>query len=233
MDFFLSQYSRRHFIQQLTVAGLSLPALAVFREEMLRFLESGGYAEELVRTPSQTEGPFYPDRLPLDTDNDLLIIGKSTTPADGIVTHLSGRILDLRGEPLKNVRVEIWQVDHHGVYLHSGSDGGEKRDKHFQGFGRFETASDGRYRFRTIKPVAYPGRTPHIHVKLWKGDRELLVTQLYIQGEPQNARDGVLYGIADAKQRASVIVPFSPHKGSKVGELDATFDIVLGFTPEA
>src|SRR5438105_11409189 len=78
----------------------------------------GAFAEELVKTPAQTEGPFYPNRLPLDTDNDLLIINDNITPAVGEITHLSGRILDAKGNPLKNVGVEIWQCDAKGVYLH-------------------------------------------------------------------------------------------------------------------
>ena len=196
---------------------------------------SGGatFAEELVRTPWQTEGPFYPNRLPLDKDNDLIVVSNSITRAVGEVTHLSGRILDANGNPVKGAVIEIWQVDHHGVYLHNGSDNFSGRDKNFQGFGRFETAASGEYRFRTIKPVPYPGRTPHIHVKVKKGERELLTTQVYVKGNPQNARDGVLRGIRDPKARESVLVDFAPVKGSRIGELAARFDIVLGLTPTA
>src|SRR4028119_1077162 len=114
------------------------------------FVVPGAFAEELTRTPSQTEGPFYPDRLPLDTDNDLIVINDATSPAVGEITWLSGRILSASGEPIRNATVEIWQVDNKGVYLHSGSDGGHKRDSHFQGFGRFVTGSTGEYLFRTI-----------------------------------------------------------------------------------
>src|SRR5688572_12193096 len=116
----------------------------------------GAFAEALVRTPPQTEGPFYPDRLPLDTDNDLLIVNDSITPAVGEVTWLSGRVLDSRGEPIRNALVEIWQCDASGVYLHTKSGGDQtKQDKNFQGFGRFLTGSTGEYVFRTIKPVPY------------------------------------------------------------------------------
>jgi protocatechuate 3,4-dioxygenase, beta subunit len=197
------------------------------------FTVPGAFAEALVQTPRQTEGPFYPNRLPLDTDNDLIIINDQLTPAVGEITHLSGRILDARGEPLRNALVEIWQVDGKGAYLHSGSANHDKRDTHFQGFGRFLTGSTGEYYFRTIKPVPYPGRTPHIHyaVKL-KGEKKL-VTQCYIKGEPGNARDGLLNAIRDPKARESVIVDFAPIPGSRAGELAARFDIVLGFTPEA
>lgn len=194
---------------------------------------TAAFADELVRTPSQTEGPFYPDILPLDRDNDLIIVNNGITPAVGEVTNLTGRVLDLKGNPIKGARVEIWQVDSHGAYIHTRDFHGTNHDKNFQGFGQFETGASGEYRFRTIKPVAYPGRTPHIHIKVWKGDQELLTTQCYVKGEPQNQRDGVLRSIQDTKQRNSVIVPFVPVKSSKIGELSARLDLVIGFTPTA
>ncbi len=196
------------------------------------FYARGAFADELTRTPKQTEGPFYPDKLPLDTDNDLLIINDSITPSIGEITHLSGRVLDTNGTPLRNAVVEIWQVDGKGAYLHTGTDNADKRDKNFQGFGRFTTASTGEYYFRTIKPVAYPGRTPHIHFKIKRNGKELLTTQCYIKGDPKNDRDGVLRSIRDAKVRESVLVSFEPMAGSKLGELTAKFNIVLGVTPE-
>jgi protocatechuate 3,4-dioxygenase beta subunit len=191
----------------------------------------GAFAQALVQTPRQTEGPFYPDRLPLDTDNDLIVLGDRLTPAVGQVTHLSGRVLGPTGDPIRNAVVEIWQVDNGGAYIHSRSANAGRRDANFQGFGRFETASDGQYRFRTIKPVPYSRRTAHIHVKVKHGDRELLTTQCYVRGEPGNAADGVLRGIRDPRARELVIVDFSPIPGSSAGELAARFDIVLGVTP--
>jgi protocatechuate 3,4-dioxygenase, beta subunit len=193
----------------------------------------GAFAEELIRTPRQTEGPFYPDKLPLDTDNDLIIVNDALTPAAGEITYLSGRILDARGEPIRNALVEIWQTDKNGVYLHTGSSNRKERDTNFQGFGRFLTGSTGEYLFRTIKPVRYPGRTPHIHFAVKTKGQEKFTTQCYIEGEPQNERDGVLNGIKDAKAKKSVIVPFVPLKNSRAAELLAKFDIVLGFTPQA
>lgn len=231
MEFFTSRYNRRTFLRELTMGAASFTGLTVFSQEALRFIEDGDFAQELIRTPSQTEGPFYPNKMPLDTDNDLVIIKGNTNPALGEVTHLSGRILDLSGNPIRNATIEIWQVDNNAVYIHTGSDGYEKRDKNFQGFGRFETDSTGAYRFRTIKPVSYPGRTPHIHVMVKKGDRHLLTTQLYVAGEKQNDRDGVLLGIRDEAARKSVITPFTPLAGSKVGELEAKFNIHLAITP--
>jgi len=196
------------------------------------FTRPGLFAEELVRTPRQTEGPFYPDRLPLDTDNDLLVINDSITPAVGTVTHLSGKVLDARGDPIRNAVVEIWQVDSRGAYLHSKTDNAGRRDRNFQGFGRFTTASNGEYYFRTVKPVRYPGRTPHIHYKIKKGGRTLLVTQLYIRGEAQNDKDGIYRSIRDQKQRDAVTVDFAPMKDSRIGEVTAKFDLVLGTTPD-
>jgi protocatechuate 3,4-dioxygenase beta subunit len=197
------------------------------------FTTRGLFAEELFRTPRQTEGPFYPNKLPLDTDNDLLIVNDGLTPAVGEVTHLSGRILDARGNPVRNALVEIWQCDNRGVYLHTQDSGRRQRDKNFQGFGRFLTGSGGEYYFRTIKPVPYPGRTPHIHFKVKRAGKELLTTQCYIKGESRNERDGIFRSLRNPKERTALLVDFTPVKGSRIGELAARFDLVLGVTPES
>lgn len=215
-----SLFNRRRF---LAGCGLSLAAWTV----------PGAFAELLIQTPRQTEGPFYPDHLPLDTDNDLLIVNDSLTPAVGEVSYVSGRILDSRGEPIRGALVEIWQCDNGGAYRHSRTGNADKHDKNFQGFGRFLTGSTGEYLFRTIKPVSYPGRTPHIHYKIKSRGRDLLTTQCYIQGHPGNERDGIWRGIKDNKARASVTVDFAPLPGAPAGELAARFDLVLGRTPEA
>jgi protocatechuate 3,4-dioxygenase beta subunit len=220
MRLFDSYSSRRRFLGGLAAAGGVL------------LTAPGAFADELVRTPKQTEGPFYPNKLPLDTDNDLLIVNDSITPAVGKVTHLSGRVLDAKGKPVRNALVEIWQCDAKGVYLHTADSGRKEPDKNFQGFGRFLTGSSGEYYFRTIKPVPYPGRTPHIHFKIKKAGKELLTTQCYIKGEAKNEKDGIYQAIRDAKARGSVTIDFAPIKESKVGELAAKFDIVLGVTPE-
>jgi protocatechuate 3,4-dioxygenase beta subunit len=199
------------------------------------FTTPGLFAEELVKTPKQTEGPFYPNKLPLDTDNDLIVVNETLTPAVGEITHLTGKILDEKGNPIRNALVEIWQCDAKGVYLHTADSDKKKdqQDKHFQGFGRFLTGSTGEYYFRTIKPVPYPGRTPHIHFKIKKGGKELLVTQCYVKGDQGNARDGIYNSVRDPKAREAITVDFAPIKDSKAGELAAQFNLVLGLTPEA
>lgn len=192
------------------------------------FATPGAFAEELLKTPRQSEGPFYPDKLPLDTDNDLIVVNDGLTPAVGEITHLSGRLLDRHGNPLRNAVIEIWQADVTGAYVHTKSaEAHPKRDTHFQGFGRFLTGSTGEYYFRTIKPTAYVGRTPHIHVKVKRGGKELLTTECYIKGEPKNATDGVFNTIKDPQARERVQVAFVPLKGSTAGELTAHFDLVL------
>src|SRR5881409_4030396 len=193
---FLAPHDRRRFLRAM---GLGAALFAV----------PGAFAAELVRTPRQTEGPFYPDKLPLDTDNDLILVNDSLTPAVGEITHLSGRILDGRGDPIRNALVEIWQVDNNGIYLHT-RDKLAKRDPNFQGFGRFLTGSSGEYYFRTIKPVAYSGRTRHIHYAIKMKGREKWTTQCYVKGEPQNEKDGIYSSISDPKARASVTIDFAP-----------------------
>ncbi len=196
------------------------------------FTTRGLFAEELLATSAVAEGPFYPDKMPLDTDNDLLILNDAITPAVGEITHLSGRLLGRSGEPIRNAFIEIWQVDHQGAYLHSGTSNADKRDTNFQGYGRFLTDSKGQYYFRTIKPVAYPGRTPHIHFGVSQNGRRVFTTQLLIKGEPLNERDGLFREIKDPKARETILADFKPLAGSRMGELTADFDIVLGRTLE-
>jgi protocatechuate 3,4-dioxygenase beta subunit len=193
----------------------------------------GAFADELTRTPDQTEGPFYPNKLPLDTDNDLITINDNITPGVGEITHLTGKVLDAKGNPLKNAVVEIWQCDANGVYLHPADSGGkeDKQDKNFQGFGRFVTGKTGEYYFRTIKPVPYPGRTPHIHFAINQEGKRLLTTQMYVAGHPGNEKDGIYSSIRDPRQRESVTIEFAPLAKSTKKELEAKFDVVLGLTP--
>ncbi len=213
------RFARRSFLRTsaLAAAAMTTPGL---------------WAEELTVTPSLGEGPFYPDKLPLDTDNDLLIINDTLTPAVGEITHLTGRVFSPSGSPVRNAFVEIWQVDNHGAYLHTGTSNRDKRDQNFQGYGRFLTDSKGGYYFRTIKPVPYPGRTPHIHIAVSVGGRRVLTTQVLIKGEPRNENDGLFRAVRDPKLRKALLAPFQPLADSKLGELTANFDVVLGVTPD-
>ena len=149
-------------------------------------------------TPSGTEGPFYP--LPAmrfaDVDNDLVKIDGMVEQSGGEIVRIGGRVLDTAGQPLAGARVEIWQCDANGRYLHSGDRGGAARDGGFQGFGFDVASAQGEYSFRTIKPVPYPGRTPHIHVKVVAGGRERLTSQFYLADHPDNQRDWLYRHIA-------------------------------------
>jgi len=182
-----------------------------------------GTLAALVPTPRQSRGPFYPDRLPLDQDNDLVRVEGREGLARGEITHLTGRVLDRSGKPLSGALVEIWQCDANGRYIHSGDSGGAPRDLGFQGYGRCETGADGAYRFRTIKPVPYPGRAPHIHVAVRLSGQTPLVTQLYVEGAAENDDDWLLN---NAEDPSALIVPFRPIEAPDA-TLAARFDLVL------
>ena len=160
----------------------------------------------LQPTPRQTEGPYYPVALPADSDGDLLRNG-SLQYAQGQPVWVEGRVTDTAGVPLAGGVVEIWQCDAAGHYHHPGD--GDKAAPAFQGFGRVTLGRDGRYRFRTIRPAPYTGRTPHIHFKVRLPQRDLLTTQMYVAGDPGNARDFLWNNLSEAG-RAALTVPFTP-----------------------
>ena len=209
----------RRRVLAASIAGataLSLPAV-------LRAAAAG-----LSPTPEQTEGPFYPLNYPADSDNDLAHVAGHAEPAKGTMTRVAGRVLDRGGRPVRGACVEIWQCDANGRY-HNVRDGdsGRPRDENFQGFGQMVTDEAGGYRFLTIRPVAYTGRTPHIHFAINAPGQRRLITQMYVAGEPQNERDPVLLGVRDPAARARLIVPLraAPEIGREA--LAAEFDIVL------
>jgi protocatechuate 3,4-dioxygenase beta subunit len=216
LPFFHIPLSRRRLVQSLTLtaAGLWAP---------------GAFAELLTLTPDMTEGPFFPDKLPLDQDNDLIRMTDHTTPAVGTITNLSGRVLDKNGNPVKDALVELWQADDHGTYIHTKGAAQGERDPGFQGYGKFETAKDGGWKFRTIKPGLYTGRTRHYHFGVTLKGQPRFATQLFFKDEPANAKDGILRSLQDEKTAAAVVREFKPVAGTT--ELAATWDIVLGLTP--
>lgn len=168
-------------------------------------------AHALAPTPRATEGPFYPARLPADRDNDLVKIEGAVREAGGDILRLDGRVLDANGRPLAGARVEIWQCDANGVYLDSGFFRGGGRDQAFQGFGHAIADAGGRFDFRTIVPVPYSGRTPHIHVKVLRDGRDVLTSQLYRAGFPQNERDFLFRRMTPAEaERVSMVLTPTP-----------------------
>jgi protocatechuate 3,4-dioxygenase beta subunit len=182
-------------------------------------------AAALTATPRQTEGPFYPRTLPLDSDADLVQVAGRSERAAGDLFHLFGRVVDRDGGALAGARVEIWQCDAVGRYHHP-SDSRGPADPNFQGFGATTTAAGGAYRFRTIVPVLYPGRTPHIHMAVVPAHGPRLVTQMYLAGHPQNERDGVFRSLS-AEQRANVAVNLEPAANIEAGARKAFFEVVL------
>ena len=207
------QNTRRHLIK--LVPGLLLTPCV--------------YAQLLMRTPRQTKGPFYPDNLPLDHDNDLIIISDSLTPAIGQILNLTGQVLDVNGVGINNATVEIWQTDANGRYIHSDDYQKGKNDSNFQGYGQFLTDSKGQYRFRTIRPVAYGSgfgsRSPHIHFAISAKGFRPLITQMYFADE-DNSTDGLWTRLSEAEKTALTMQP-RPVPDSPLAEQVAQFNIVL------
>ena len=189
----------------LAACLLPLPVLAATRRRL---------------TPRQSEGPFYPLDLPEDHDNDLMRNGAQLY-ARGPAIWLDGEVTDPDGRAVRGAVVEIWQCDHAGVYHHPADHG--RADPAFQGFGRTTVDAQGQYRFRTLRPAPYSGRTPHIHVKVKLGTRELLTTQVYVEGDPRNERDTLWRRLADPLDRKALTLPFVPVSDG----LRARFDIVV------
>jgi len=206
---------RRHI-----VAGLSAAAAMT--------VAAKAHAQARIATPRATEGPYYPVEWQGDIDNDLIVVRGEAAKAQGQVAHVGGRVLGLDGQPLAGATVEIWQCDINGIYRHPADEReGRKRDAGFQGRGRAITDGSGRYTFRTLRPVAYANRTPHIHYRVATADGRTLTTQMYIEGEALNSKDFLLNWIRDPQQRAAVLVRFAPADGLEPGAQAASFDIVL------
>ncbi len=187
---------------------------------------AGLRAAALLLTPAQSRGPFYPREIPLDSDNDLASVAGRSGLARGTITNVVGRVTDEHGRPLSGMRLEVWQCDANGRYHHPGDRRNAPLDPNFQGYGQFVTADDGRYRFRTIRPVSYPGRAPHIHFAVSGPGVESLVTQMYVDGEPENERDMLLSRVRDPAERQRLLVALAPNPDDSA-HLTGTFDLVL------
>jgi protocatechuate 3,4-dioxygenase beta subunit len=213
--------TRREFVRGITLSAATLSAPGAFAQA--------------IATAVTGDGPFYPDRLPLDTDNDLLIVNDGLTPAVGDITHFTGRLFAERGAPVRNAFIEIWQSDVNGSYIHTQGRN-DKLDANFQGYGRFLTDAEGRYYFRTIKPVPYTlqgqFRAPHIHVAVSKAGRRVMATQALVKGHEANARDLITQRMQNRQLLDTLLVEYRPLPGSTLGELTANFDIRLGVTAQ-
>lgn len=187
-----SQENRRRILVWLGAAVVSSPLCA-----------TPALADGREPTPPLTEGPFYPQRFPADTDADLTRIDGMAGRAEGTVLDLAGRVVDRAGRPRAGARVEIWQCDARGRYHHVGEPG-NVIDPGFQGFGAVTADAEGRYAFRTIKPVPYPGRTPHIHFTVAESGRRRLTSQMFVAGDPRNARDALYRELGDAARLVTV-----------------------------
>lgn len=222
--------TRRRVLQKLAAGGAF-------------FTVRGLFAEALTLTPRVTQGPFYPmaKNIPLDKDNDLVHLNDNLTPASGVITYVSGRVLTSRGRPIRDALIELWHADSHGEYIFSdNAERNPRSDPNFAGFGQFLTGSDGAYKFRTVKAGLYRGRARHFHFGITiPGQKTRFTTQLFWNEDPNalgeqgmtNEKDGVFADIRDAAQRASIIKDYHPVSGSAAGEVKTTWDIVMGITP--
>ncbi len=179
---------------------------------------------KVARTVESTEGPFYPTESMRfdDIDNDLVRIDGIVRQAGGEIFYLKGTVTDANGAPMPGIRVEIWQCDVGGRYLHTSDPRQVEYDTGFQGFGHDITGDDGAYSFRTIKPVSYPGRAPHIHVKCLAKDKTLLTTQFYLKDDPQNSRDFIYKRLSDLQANSVSMALVDGADGA-----EATVDIVI------
>lgn len=199
------EISRRHVLGLAIAAGgfaLSGAASSVF-------------AEALKRTPGEILGPFYPVLRSVERSADLTSLPGKPGRAAGQVIYVMGRVLNVEGRPLKGARVELWQANTHGRYTHPSDTNPAPLDPSFEGFALQDTDAEGRYRFKTIKPGAYPAtatwmRPPHLHFEV-TGKINRVVTQMYFPGEPLNDKDLLLQNLRANKDGviAKVLAPTS------------------------
>ncbi len=212
------EIGRRRFILGGVAAGLaSAGGLA---------LPSRAGAQQRVPTPAQTEGPFYPTQLPSDTDNDLVVVRGVAARAQGIVTHIRGRVLSADGRPIAGAQVEIWQCDADGRYLHPGAKAGGRATPPSRALAA--PSRDAGWLLHVPHHPAGGVCRPHAAYPFCgRGGRGALVTQMYVAGEPLNARDGLYASLRDRRQRDAVTVRLVPANGIEAGALAGAFDIVM------
>lgn len=222
---------RRRFLKSITAASAG-------------FTVPGYLAEALTASPTLTQGPYYPlaDDIPLDKDNDLVQLADSLTAATGVVTYVTGRVLDANGDPVKNALVELWHADHDGEYVYSAGAGRNPScDENFAGFGQFLTGSTGAFKFRTIKAGLYTGRTRHYHWGVTLPGRTTRTTSQTGWNEvtyanngstwaTQNSNDNVFRNLS-AAQLQSILLDVEAVEGPTTGEVQANWDFVSGHTP--
>lgn len=218
----LSTLHRRHALVSLASAGALTLTPAIGLAQSPR-----------AATPAQSLGPFYPRSAaerPAQTDNDLVTLEGERVITRGVPLYLTGRVLTRSGKAVPNALVEIWQCDANAVYHHPAGGAETERDRAFQGYGTTRTDADGVYHFRTIQPVPYPGRTPHIHVRIEAAGVAALGTQLYLANDPGNARD-FLYRQLNEAERAAVTMALRPteanHPLARGTRVSAAVDLVI------
>jgi protocatechuate 3,4-dioxygenase, beta subunit len=215
---------RRRFLQTAAVIGAAgvLPAV----KSAPARAQTG-----LPRTPDQILGPFYPLGKAPDAGGDLTHLPGKSGVASGQILNVMGRVRNRLGEPVRGARIEVWQANAAGRYTHPSDGNPAPLDPNFEGFAVLTTDAEGRYRFKTIKPGAYPAgpalvRPPHIHFSV-RGTVDALVTQLYFDGEPENDTDWFLQSIPARGRSLITVKLLAPTPEFEAESKLAVFDIVL------
>lgn len=220
--------SRKTLARRHAVLALAAAPIAPLPAAQAQSNATGG------PTPAQTLGPFYPRSAaerPADTDPDLIVVEGSRVVTKGVPLYLTGRVFARDGSAVAHALVEIWQCDANAVYHHPDGGPAGERDAAFQGYGQTRTDAGGAFHFRTIKPVPYPGRTAHIHVRVLTERAGSLATQLYLPGDAGNESD-MIYRRLNAAERARVALNLQPtqsaHLLAQATQVMASVSLVLG-----
>jgi protocatechuate 3,4-dioxygenase beta subunit len=186
-------------------------------------------ADPLLR-PTDTDdiGPFYPQSLTASEDFDLTRMKGRKRSATGELLYVSGRVLNIKGEPVSNAVLEVWQANAAGRYAHPGDDSKSPLDPNFQGFARIRSGKDGGFRLKTIYPGSYGDRTRHIHFDV-RGQRSRLITQMYFEGEPRNDSDALLKAHSDEDRKTLIARRGSPTGNQESNAVVAEWNVVLAF----